>query len=271
VDHDAGAKHLLDGVEVAAGLSAEADLDALIDNIFHHPNVGPFIGKQLIQHLVTSNPSPAYVARVAAVFNANRRGQRGDLRAVVRAILLDEEARGRHDEPAYGHLREPVLFITELLRAFHATSDGVVNNYAATMGQDLFRAASVFNYYPPGYRVPGTNGLLGPEFRLHDSATALARLNFVNTLIFGSIAANQTDRPLGTRLDLTPLTALSPEALIDELDGLLLAHASPAAMRDTVRAALLAIPSADTAANNLLRARTAAYLMATSALFQVQQ
>ena len=190
---------------------------------------------------------------------------------MVRAILLDEEARGTHDEPSYGHLREPVLFITRLLRAFHATSDGVVASYAANMGQDLFRAPSVFNFYPPGYRVPGTNGLLGPEFRLHDSATALARLNFVNTVVFGSIAANQTDRPLGTRLDLAPLTTLSPDALVDELDGLLLGRSMPAAMRDTILAALQAVPAANTPANTLLRARTAAYLVATSALFQVQR
>ena len=99
-----------------ANQDGETDLRQALDNIFHHPNVGPFIGKQLIQHLVTSNPSPAYVARVAAAFDDDGSGVRGDLTAVVRAILLDPEARGpRRPIPAYGHLREPVLFITDLL------------------------------------------------------------------------------------------------------------------------------------------------------------
>src|SRR6185295_5466018 len=107
------------------GGSAAQDLNAALNNIFNHPNVGPFICKQLIQHLVTSNPTPAYVARVAGTFNDNGSGVRGDLGATVRAILADDEARGAHAEPGYGHLLEPVLFVTRLARAFHATTDAV--------------------------------------------------------------------------------------------------------------------------------------------------
>ena len=270
VDHDTGEKHLLNGTVVSAGLTARADLRAALDSVFNDPNVGPFICKQLIQHLVTSNPSPAYVARVAAVFNENSHGVRGDLRDVLWTILVDEEARGDHSGTAsYGHLTEPALFITRLLRAFGATSDGVVNSYSASMGQDLFRAASVFNYYPAGYRVAGTNGLLGPEFKLHDSASALARVNFVNTIVFGSIAANATDRPLGTRLDLTPLLPLAadPVRLVDELNGLLLHGSMSDVAQDIVVNAVRAVAPS----NALLRVRTAAYLVATSALSQVEQ
>ena len=111
--------------------SQEQDLNAAIDNIIHHQNVAPFISKQLIQHLVTSNPSPGYVERIAGVFAANRDSPT-QLQEVVRAILLDPEARGDFKDPAaepnYGKLREPVLFITNILRAFNATSDGVLDS-----------------------------------------------------------------------------------------------------------------------------------------------
>ena len=129
--HDsASTKLLLNGVTLPAGGTAQADMTAALQNIFNHPNVGPFISKQLIQRLVTSNPSPEYVGRVAAVFADNGSGVRGDLKAVVTAILLDPEAR-RGDDPAQaqpsdGQLKEPVLFITNLLRAMNAVSDGAV-------------------------------------------------------------------------------------------------------------------------------------------------
>ncbi|MEP7310731.1 MAG: DUF1800 domain-containing protein [Acidobacteriota bacterium] len=270
VDHDRGEKQLLGGEIVPAGLSAAADLDAALENIFNHPNVGPFIGKQLIQHLITSNPSGEYVARVAAVFADNGSGTRGDLAAVIRAILTDPEARGDlHAEPTYGHLVEPVLFITRLLRAFHATSDGVLASYSATMEQDLFRAASVFNFYPPGYRIVGGNGLAGPEFKLYDSATALARINFVNTLVFGSIPANPPDRPTGTTIDLSSLVGMAnnPELLIDELNGLLLHQSLTPAMHDAILGAITAIP----ASNPTMRAKTAAYLVGSSSAYQVER
>jgi uncharacterized protein (DUF1800 family) len=270
VDHDDGEKQLLGGVVQPAGLSAVDDLDAALDNIFNHPNVGPFIGKQLIQHLVTSNPSGAYVARVAAVFADNGSGTRGDLAAVVTAILTDPEARGdAHAEPGYGHLVEPVLFITRVLRGLRATSDGVLASYAAAMGQDVFRAASVFNFYPPGYRIVGGNGLIGPEFKLYDSGTALSRINFVNTVVFGTIAPSPPDRPAGTSLDLSPLVALAgyPDLLIDELDGLLLHHTLTPAMHDAILTAILAVP----ASNPTMRAKTAAYLVASSSQYQVER
>ena len=129
--HDRGAKTLLNGVQLSAGQSTDQDLNAAIDNIAYHPNVAPFISKQLIQHLVTSNPSPGYVARIAAVFTANQTSPT-QLFEVVRAILLDDEARGDAKDPAtfpnYGKLREPVQFIANVLRAFNAASDGVLDS-----------------------------------------------------------------------------------------------------------------------------------------------
>ena len=264
-DHDTGVKHLLHGATVPGGLSAVDDLHAALNNIATHPNVGPFIGKQLIQHLVTSNPSPDYVARVASIFSTS-----GNLGAVARAVLLDPEARGDvHDEPTYGHLLEPALFIVRVLRAFNATSDGVLASFSAAQEQDVFRPASVFSFYPPGYRIVGGQGLSGPEFKLYDSASALTRANFMNTIVFGSIAPSPPDRPTGTTIDLSHFVALagSPGILVDELDGLLLHRAMSPAMHDAIVTAVTAVPSS----NALLRARTAAYLVATSPQYQVER
>jgi len=170
--HDRGPKTLLNGQPLPAGQPTDKDLNDAIDNIAYHPNVAPFISKQLIQHLVTSNPSPGYVQRIAAVFAAGQSSPT-QLFDVVRAILLDDEARGDSKDPAtlpnYGKLREPVQFITNVLRPFNVKSDGVLDSVtvsnssigSADMGQDVFNAPSVFSFYPPPARVPGEN-VFGP-------------------------------------------------------------------------------------------------------------
>lgn len=280
--HDRGEKRLWQNLVLPAGQSAEQDLNAAIDNIFNHPNVGPFIGKQLIQKLVTSNPSPAYVARVAAVFANNGSGDRGDLRAVVQAILLDPEARGEvKTEPIYGKLREPVLFMTSLLRAFHASSDGILNSLtisgspigAAQMQQDVFRAPSVFNFYSPDYEVPGEDGVLGPEFNILSSITALNRANFANRVVMNDtgIPPAPPNRPLGTQIDLEPYRALGgdpdPTALMDALNMLLMHGAMSQDMRSIITMAVTAVP----ASLPLQRVRTAVYLIATSSQYQVER
>src|SRR5208337_2052608 len=154
-EHDFGAKTLLEATVDTAGKPMASDLAFAMQNIAQHPNVGPFIGKQLIQKLVTGNPSPQYVARVSAVFDNDGTGVRGNLKAVVSAILTDAEARGdAHTEASYGKLREPVLFLTAAARAVGTTSDGVYfTQQARNLGQDLFNSPSVFNYYPPDYVV----------------------------------------------------------------------------------------------------------------------
>jgi uncharacterized protein (DUF1800 family) len=283
--HDKGPKTLLNGFQLPGGQSQTQELNAAIDNIAFDPNVAPFISKQLIQHLITSNPSPAYVARIASVFAANSNSPT-QLYDVVRAILLDTEARGDFIDPAtqpnYGKLREPVQFITNLLRAFNANSDGVLNSPnvgvsnslnvgaigSADMSQDVFNAPSVFSFYPPTARVPGENAL-GPQFAIFSSLTSLRRANFANRVIFSTIPAAPPNRPTGTSIDLSPWDPLAnnPEQLIEALNQLLLHGAMSAEMRDSVRVAVESIP----ASSARLRVRTALYLIVTSSQYQVQR
>jgi uncharacterized protein (DUF1800 family) len=270
--HDQDPKTLLNGVTLPAGRDAATDLRDALDNVFAHPNVAPFISKNLIQHLVTSNPSPAYVGRVTQVF----RRSHGNLRTVVRAILLDGEA--RHPNlarlPDYGHLREPVLWLTSLLRAFHttgATTDFVLGDSFlpadVRMSQDVFRSPSVFNFFPPDHVVAGDD-LLGPEFAIYTTATAIARINLALDVVFKTMPTS-TDRPLGTWIDFThwkPLGA-DPGRLVTVLDHLMLHGTMPSSMREVVVRAVRAIPASDP----LKRVRTAVYLVATSPYYLVER
>ena len=271
--HQPGTKVLLNGYTVAANQTPAQDLADALDDIFNHPNVGPFISKQLIQHLVTSNPSPGYVARVAAVFADNGQGVRGDLSAVVRAILTDAEARG--DAPAtnlFGHLREPALFISSTLRSLGGQSDAVLLRSASSaMGQPIFSPETVFNFYPPSYQVPGTQ-TLAPEFGIANAATALARANFINTVIMqGGAAADPTvSGSTGTRIDLTSLAgAANNGALIAQLNQTLM-HGSLSSTASNI--ILTAVNSvAANSANPLAAAQAASYLILTSAQYQVER
>jgi uncharacterized protein (DUF1800 family) len=273
--HDTGSKALLNGIVLQAGQTTVKDLDDAIDNIVSDPNVGAFLSKQLIQHLVTSNPTPGYVARIAQVFNGSS-GARGDLRAVIKAILLDPEARGdSKTDPNYGRLRHPVQLIANLLRAFNARSadlssesDGYLNPQSVNMGMDAFRPPSVFSYFSPGTSVPGTSGVRGPEFGLFSTSTALRRDNFVNTMVFSRIAVS-ANAPNGTALDLTAIQALAgnPPALVDALNTLLMHDAMSPQMRQSVIDAVTAVSTT----NATKRARTAVYLVATSSQYQVER
>ena len=274
--HDRDAKTLLNGAQLPAGQSTDQDLNAALDNIMDHPNVAPFISKQLIQHLVTSNPSPGYVQRIAAVFAATRSSST-QLFEVVKAILLDDEARGDSKELAhYGKLREPAQYIANILRAFNAQSDGVLDSLnvggsaigSADMNEDIFNAPSVFNFFPPTARVPG-EGVLGPEFALFSSLTSLRRDNFVNRVIFSTIPAALPNRPTGTSIDLSSWDPLAqdPNQLIDALNALLLHGTISAEMRQSILTAVTSIP----ASNARSRVRTAIYLILTSSQYQVQR
>jgi len=260
--HDTGQKLLLNGVVLGSGGTTQSDLTAALQNIFTHPNVGPFISKQLIQHLVTSNPSPAYVSRVTAVFNDNGSGIRGDMKAVVNAILMDSEAR-RGDDPTQvqasdGHLKEPVLFMMNLLRATNATSDGAnLQNYASDMKEEPFESPTVFNFYPPDNSIPGTT-LLGPEFRIFNSTTAISRINFVNDLVYGSVSST-------TKTDISAYVALAsnPPELVDSLSNVLTHGPLSDGARNTI------ITTVTNLTDNTKRARTALYLIGSSSQFQV--
>ena len=275
-NHDTTSKTLLNGLVTTAGQTALQDLNTALDNIFNHQNTAPFIARHFIHQLVTSNPSPAYIGRVAAVFANNGAGVRGDLAAVVQAVLLDPEARGAIQyDPNYGHLREPVLYLCNLLRAFNPRSanlstgsDGVVNGQAVAMGQDAWRPPTVFSYYPADYLLPGSTTVLAPEFGVLQATTALKRANFVNTMVFANIPVG-TNVPNGTAIDISLLVSLAGNSatLVDYLNQVLMHGAMSTTMQNDVIAAVNAVA----ATNPTLRAQQALYLVATSSQYQVEQ
>jgi uncharacterized protein (DUF1800 family) len=272
VDHDTGAKKLLRGIELPAGQSAEADLAAALNNIFLHPNVGPFIGRQLIRQLVTGNPTPAYVGRVAAAFDDNGKGERGDLKAVVRAVLLDPEARTAPvSDPRYGRFREPALFVTAFLRALGAQSDGIgLDEAAKAMGQNVFYAPTVFNYFPAEFRIPGTD-VVAPPMGIHNTNTVLARSNFVYAMLYeGGLARDdEVAGSTGTTIDLAPYAALAtdPRKLVAELDTRLYGGAMPPGVRNEIFNTVSALDAND----RNERARVAIFLAATAFQFQASR
>jgi len=220
--HSASAKSFL-GKTIPASTGGQESLKQALDHLFNHPNVGPFVSKQLIQRTVTSNPSPAYVARVTAAFNDNGQGVRGDMRAVWRTILLDSEARdvAKLDDPQFGKLREPVLRLTAWIRAFSVKSTSGNYNVFFTddpssgIGQAPFRSPSVFNFYRPGYVPPNTGaataGLVVPEMQITSETSASSYINFVEGMAI-----------LGGAGFLNDLTAdyQAERAIADDVDAL---------------------------------------------------
>jgi uncharacterized protein (DUF1800 family) len=260
-------------VSLPGGQTADEELRAAIHHLMAHQNVAPFISRQLIQHLVTSNPSPGFIADIAAVFAATT-GSRQQLYDVVRAILLHPEARGTLRFPATtGRLREPVQFITNVLRALNASTDGVLNSItivgaenppigSAQMSQNVFNAPSVFSFYSPKHLVPLTDPpVFGPQFQIHSTTTAIRRANFVNQVVFSAIP--------GTTVDLSRWVPLgsTPDALISALDMLFLHGSMSTEMRMLIRHAITAVPESQPAA----RVQQAIYLVATSNQYQVQR
>jgi len=204
-NHDTTGKTLLGTIQVSAGQSAEQDLDSLINALMAQPTMAPFVSQQLIQHLVTSNPSPAYIQRVAQVFQNDGNHVTGNMQAVITAILTDPEARAGDDpnaavNPAFGHLREPILFMTGLLRGLNATlgATSAVFNDATNMSEDLFNPPSVFSYFSPQYRIQG--GLLGPEFQIYSTQTVANRGDTINAALYGAL-----DK--GTKVSLAPFVS----------------------------------------------------------------
>lgn len=263
------------------------ELRTALDIIFNHPNVGPFIGRQLIQRLVTSNPSPAYVQRVAAVFNNNGSGVRGDMGAVIRAILLDPEARTAPTGTSTtdGKLREPIIRLANWIRAFGATSQSgfwAINSTTAntSLGQSPLAAPSVFNFYRPGYVPPGTrigqSGLVAPEFQTVDEVTTAGYINTMQTAITGGIGASSDVRSALTN---EVAVAGDPAALADRMNTLLLYGSMSATMRQRLVDAITSVPvPASTGSNQaaidtalLNRARLAVFLTMTSPEYLVQR
>ncbi len=277
--HDTGARTLLSGVSLPSGHTAPQALEAVLDSLMNHPNIGPFIGKQLIQHLVTSNPSPAYVQRVATAFNAGRfdsfgTGQRGDMRATVAAILLDPEARSTSPGTNFGRLREPVQLFTGVLRALNGRTDGEALGWwwGEQLRQHMFRPPSVFNFYPPDYPVAGT-ALVGPAFGIHNANAALQRINYVNYLLFwgGSGPVSGVPNAVGTRVELADFLddADNPAVLVDRLSMLALGETLPTGPRTQVINAVSAYTPISNDTARLNRVRQAAYLVFASPQYQV--
>lgn len=272
--HDVGQKLLLNGVTLPANQTQDVDLRQALDLLFNHPNVGPFIARQLIQRLVTSNPSPAYISRVAAKFNDNGAHVRGDLSAVVRAILLDSEARSSSltTQDNYGHEREPIIRLANLYRAFNASAASgkfIVGNQTSTFGQAALYAPSVFNFFAPNYSQSGAieqAGLVSPEFQITTDTTVITTANRMRSTVYAQPSSTNPDVLV---LDLSSVAALAsnPTALVDSLNNLLMGGEMSAEMRTIVINAVTQI----SAANTLERAQTAVHLLVTSPEFVIEK
>ena len=254
-NHDQGIKHLLNGAVLASNNGTQRDLEAALDNIFTHSNVAPFVAKNLIQHFVTSNPSAPYVGRVAAAFN---KSPRGDLKNVITAILLDEEAL---NPPAAtgGHLREPVLHVAAVMRALSGSiaDHPFLSDSAEVMGQKVLFAPSVFNYFSSGYRI--LNGsMAAPEFQILTAQTVVERVNYVGKLLYGWFG---NEVKINVARFIT--AAADPNVLLDMVNQEIMGGQMMPAMRQSIQTAVLA----QSGAKN--KALTALYLAASSSQYQV--
>ena len=243
--HDTGEKRLLDGAVLPAGQSAQTDLEQSLDMIFHHPNVGPFFCQFLIQRLVTSNPSPAYVYRCGQAFANNGAGVRGDLKAVLRAILLDYEARATliAARPDDGHLREPLIRFLGTLRTMDARPRNGqwrlnIDRQGLGMGQVPLRAPTVFNFFEPGYALPGEiaqSGLVSPEFQIATETTVVGTANVYRSL-FGT--GGQTGPLMFNLTPFQPPQVATDAALLDKVSLVLFAGAMSDGTRGILSTAL---------------------------------
>lgn len=251
--HESGVSTFL-GATVPAGLDGAGSLKAALDIIFAHPNVAPFVSKQLIQRLVTSNPSPAYVGRIAAVFNDDGKGVKGNLQAVIKAILLDTEARDASNisSNSFGKLREPIQRFLNWALAFGATSPsdawaiGDTSDPGSKLGQSPLRSPTVFNFFRPGYVPPGSGiaqaGLVAPEFQLTNESSVAGYINFMQSVISNGIG--------DVKADYTVLISMADNAsqLIDELHTVLVAGQVGSSNLSSIKTAVSSMPTGTPAA-----------------------
>ncbi len=280
--HDDTAKTIVGGKLLPAAQGGVKDLKDALDALVQHPSTAPFISRQLIQRLVTSNPSPGYIYRVAQAFANNGAGVRGDLGAVVRAILMDYEARS----PAvaatatFGKMKEPLLRATAMFRAFYAGSNlGRFNipNAENNLFQAPLRAPTVFNFFEPNFVLPGaiaSAGLYAPEFQILNGISSLMQPNFYYTYIYNNRSATDPNQQtIGLSLEGWLPLAKTPQTLVDSINLLLVGGAMPKAASDRIVAAITAMPVSTTAntANDLERVRSAIYLSVTSPYGAIQK
>jgi uncharacterized protein (DUF1800 family) len=273
--HETGASSFL-GSTVPTGQDGATSLSTALDIVFAHANVAPFVSRQLIQRLVTSNPTPAYVQRVALVFLDNGSGVKGDLKAVVRALLLDDEARNPANpvSATYGKLREPMLRFLAWGRAFGAASPsdawavGDTSDPASRLGQSPLRSPTVFNFFRPGYAPPnsaiGAAALVAPEFQIANETSVVGAINFMQTAVSSGIGDVKADYSA-----LLPL-ADNAQSLLDELNTVLAAGQIDAATLAGLRSALDGMPAGTAGARNN-RIYAALVLVLSAPQFVVQK
>lgn len=284
------------GTTIAANTLGATAMQIALDTLFNHPNVGPFVGRQLIQRLVTSNPSPAYVSRVAAAFNNNGAGVRGDMRAIIKAILLDDEARSPLGltDPQFGKLREPMLRFVQWGRTFGIRSAqnswkiGNLSNAGSQLGQSPLRSPSVFNFFRPGYVPPSTalagTGAVAPEFQLVNESSVGGYLNYIQGVIRNGIYVSAPDRPNNGTSDLKgyDITAnyanelaliTQPDALVARINLLMCAGQLSAATVRLISDALKTsnVTASSTESAKLNRVAAAIFLVMASAEYLIQK
>ncbi len=274
--HSVGPKLLLDGQTLPPGQSPEDDLRDALDAIFAHANAGPFLCHGLIQRLVTSNPSPGYLYRCAQAFADNGAGVRGDMKAVLRAILLDYEARAETvtTQQGFGKQKEAIVRLGQILRAFHATAPSAkfriwnLESPEYGLGQNPLRAPTVFNFFEPNYVLPGATadaGLVAPEFKITTETTAIGNANFFRDTVYRGVSYD-LDQVTPDYSEILPLAA-NPTQLIDRLNLLLMANGMSSTMRTILIQAITEIPASETEE----RVMAAVHLIATSPEFVIQK
>ncbi len=289
--HDMDAKVLLNGVTLPAGQTTEQDVDGALDSLFNHPNVGPFIGHLLIQRLTKSNPSPDYVERVAHAFEDNGHGVRGDMMAVIYAVLMDPEVRTVVDGPAEGKMREPWVRMMNLLKAFNATNlDGTywdVGTELNSLQQRPYSSPSVFNFFSPFFAPKGPvtdAGLRAPEFQITTTQTVPDTINFFADIIYYEMGIDNIRRRIENRnrvndpynaviskpwlMDLDDeraIAAISDEALVNHLNLILTAGRLKTQAREKILNSIAPIQDPD------LKVRLALYLFTLSPDFVIQR
>ena len=279
--YDTTAKAFL-GTTVPAGAPQTDSVRAAVDTAFNNASTAPFVSKALIQQLVTSNPSPGYVGRVSARFADNGSGVRGDMKAVVRAILTDAEARGApRTGAADGKVKEPILMMTALMRVVGMTTDGYAFvTQDSGVAQPVFRAPSVFNFYPPDYPLPGNTVIKSGPSKLMTTSNVTRFHNLIyNWTVTGDQTRSEfTTNPgipgwAGSRTEWAAWEAMGTDtdAMISRIDLLMLANTMTDAQKASLRAAAAAITNADATLQARRRAQMLLYIVGTSPLFLVDR
>ena len=274
--HDTGAKNLLSGTTLPAGRTAREDLKDALDLLANHPNVPPFICKQLIKRLVTSNPTPGYVSRVAQVFKSDERGVRGNLGAVARAILLDPEARTGHQTVNnFGKLKEPLVRIANIWRAFDARAANgryFFSSPERELGQAPLRAPSVFNFFSPSFQQPGEladAGIVSPEFQILTESNLVGTTNRLNTITLSDYEGAPNRRLEAVLIQIGRERALAhqPGNLVAHLNRLMMSGRMTTTMRNALIELLDDTPFGDDGTERVIEA---IFIIATSPEFAIQ-